>query len=563
MKLTAPPELPWYLQETFTHSTPIQQAIIERIEALEAKKTPADLSKFNRQKQAFIAAMAENRLGTAELQRLYIKAMEETRQVISRPEITDLEFDTFAALDQPEILDALAAWTYPRGSRGFEANPTCSKALMTLMALGNATHVRSARKNLVAAHGLQMVFADIEEKAAAIAGRDPKPCRTNEYTVCLDQIRALSSTGFNRELLRANIEILKQLRAMFPKAGIAELAAIDGTDVAAWVAQVGVAKTAEEEEWIRRRTPHAGARFIERDNEVSINGETGEILTSTTGSKFWRGYYLVVLVCIKTGLPLVWTLRDANSMSEITKEADSIRDLLELLFELWPDCPLRVVTGDKAWDFEEYHRFCLTRFGIHLAIIQRDDNEAKKRPVDQVDHKHVVEYTGRGEVYCRHHHDKSKYGPMTLVGFEFAPRDGLKPGEVADLSKFRVRHRCDHCAKTYSLPIRGTGKHTDWNFFTYYPHAPLHARRYAQRRALESRRNVIESVFAGLKTVCQLALRGPDRTRLTDFDTVDTLIALSFTLRNSQAIAAERIRRGEYSDSFPTGLLGARQMLAA
>lgn len=563
MKLTAPPSLPWYLQETFTHSTPIQQAVASRINALEAKKGTPELKKFTKQQRAFISAMAEKRLGTPELQRLYIKAMEETRQVISRPEITDIEFDTFAALDQPEILDAFAKWVYPRGSRGFEANPTCSKALLTLMSLGQATHVRSARKDFVAAHGLQMVFAKIEEQVAAVADRDPKPCQTNEYTVCLDQIRALCSTGFSRELLRANIEMFKDLRAMFPKAGIAELAAVDGTDVAAWVAQVGVGKTDEEEEWIRRRTPHAGARFIERDNEVSINGETGEIITTTTGSKFWRGYYLVVLLCIKTGLPLVWTLRDANAMSEATREADSIRDLLELLFELWPDCPLKVITGDKAWDFEEYHRYCLTRYGVHLAIIQRDDNKAKVRAVDQVDHKHIVEYSGRGEVYCRHHHDKAKYGPMTLAGFEFAPRDGLKPGEVADLSKFRVRHHCPHCARTYSMPIRGTGKNTDWNFFTYYPHAPLHARRYAQRRALESRRNVIESNFACLKAICQLGLRGPDRTRLVDFDTVDTLISLSFTLRNSQALVAERIRRGEYSDSFPAGLLGGRPMLAA
>ena len=62
---------------------------------------------------------------------------------------------------------------------------------------------------------------------------------------------------------------------------------------------------------------------------------------------------------------------------------------------------------------------------------------------------------------------------MSLAGFEFAPRDGLQPGEVSDLSKVRIRYRCEHRAKTYSLPIRGTGKNTDWNFFTYYPHAPL------------------------------------------------------------------------------------------
>lgn len=567
MKTKARPELPPYLQESFTRSAPIQDAIARCIEAAERGHDAPGLGKFTRLKRQFILAMAEKRLATPEVQRHYIAAMDDTRQVLRRPKITDLEFDVFAALDQPEILEAFAKWEYPRGARGFAANSSCSKALMSLMALGYDQYVSKARLKFVAASGLQRVFAAIEERAAAIADRDPQPCRQREYTVCLDQIDALSSTGFGRTLMEANIEVLKGLHNLHPDGEIGVYALIDGTDHPAWVKQVGTGDTAEEEAEIRKRTPKAGALFIPGDNETEIVDEDGNRITiSGSGGKFWRGYYLVTLICVKTGLPIVWTLRDANpevDSPQETREADAIRDLLELLYELWPDCPLKFIVGDKAWDFQEYYRFCLTQYGVHLVAIQRDDNAGLARPIDQVDHKNIVEYNGKGEVYCRHHHDKDKYGAMALVGYEFAGRDGLEPGETSDLSKFRVRYRCEHCARTYSLPMRGAGKNHDWNIFSFLPHSPLHPRRHALRRALESRRNTVESGFASLKAVCRLALQGPSRSRLTEFDTTATLIALSFTLRNAQVLAAERIRVGEYPSEFPADVLDGRPMLAA
>lgn len=565
MKLKNPPALPDYLHESFTYSKPIQDAIVARIEALKQKKTAPSIEKFGRQKQVFIRAMAGKRLGTPELQRLYIKELDELRQVCSRPKITDVEFDTYAALDQPEILEAFAQWEYPRGSRGFAANPTCTKALLTQLALGEHTHFNKVRQTFVAAPGMQQVFAAIEEKVAAIAGRDPQPCTTREYTVCIDQAKTLCSTGIGDVLLGSNIEMMKAFCDLYPDDEICVYAAIDGTKTPAWVDQVGVGDTEEEELAIRERTPMAGARYIQRDNEtVVVRDDDGQEVVLAGLGEFWRGYYLVALVCLKTGLPIIWTLRDANPMHDKPQENEALRELLERLYEVWPDCPLQFVVADKAWDWEEWHRLCLTQYGVHLVSIQRSDHRDKvTRAVDQVDHKNIVEYNGRGEVWCRHHHDKSLYEPLALVGYEFASRDGLAPGDTSDLSKFRVRYRCDHCARTYSLPQRGTGKNRDWHFFTFLPRSPLHPKRFARRRALETHRNTIESVFASLKTVSQLALAGASRTRLTDFDTVATLVALSFTLRNAQVLAAARIRAGQYPDEFPAGLLGGRKMFTA
>jgi hypothetical protein len=54
----------------------------------------------------------------------------------------------------------------------------------------------------------------------------------------------------------ANIEMLKALRAIHPTVGLR--LGIDGTAAKAWVRQVGV-RTDQEEAWLRRHAPTAGA----------------------------------------------------------------------------------------------------------------------------------------------------------------------------------------------------------------------------------------------------------------------------------------------------------------
>jgi hypothetical protein len=549
MKVLDAPHRPHHLREEFTRHSRVQDAIRLCVNAKRNGGKRPDLHQMGltRAQRTFIGVMAKKELCDPELQRIYIETIDATAQLFRRPEITDLEFDTHALLDQPELKRALATWILERKSSGPEANPACAKALMLNVALGSSSHVRTARKTFETQRELQEVFAHHEREQAAIADREPKPCTIRDYTSCLDQIRDLCATGFDRRLLEANIEILKALRHMYPKAGVCELAGIDGTDVAAWCMQVGV-RDFDEEQLIRTRTPKAGPRYIPGNNEVvATDGETVEIAGKGT---FWRGYYLVVLVDVKTGLPIVWTLRNGD-----WKEADALKELLFLLYKLWPDCPLKVVIGDKAWDFAEYAKLCAFNYGIQLVAIQKDSNRDKERILDIKEHKHVSGYRGDGTVICRTHGIE-----MTFIGVEgITNRDGLEPGEDNVEANCKARYRCDACGSVRALPMR-----LDWNIFTYHPHNAVGTagmrKRHAERRALELRRNITESTFGSLKTICQLALQGPRRTRLTDFDTVSTLIALSFTARNSLALAGERIRAGEYPTTFPANLLGGRKM---
>lgn len=560
MKVLDRPQMPIHLQESFTRNKAIRDAIEERIVALETNATPPELTGFTRWQKRFIKSMAAKRLLTPELQRTYIEAIDATRQLFKRPIVTDLEFDVFAALDQPEMLEAFGQWEYPRGSRGFEANPTCAKALMTLVALGNSPHVRSVRKNFITQSGLQEVFAHLEDKWAALAGRDAKPCKPKEYTVCLDHIDALSSTGFDMTLLKANVEIHKALRHLHPDGGGCEWATIDGTDVAAWCEQISdnSSSTTADEELDAVEDPdevtQAGARYY--GSRVSqVTGDDGNVTTVVEGhEKFWKGYYLVVLTCVKTGLPIVWTLRNAA-----LPEVDATQKLLELLYELWPDCPLKVMIGDKAWDHSDLAEMTLVKYGVHLISLQNDQQKVADRVLTIDQHKNIGGYKGDGTVVCRHHGTF-----MSFKGSEFGKRDGLKPGEASKLADFRLRFHCQDCGKSYSISPKGFGPSSDdWNILTHYPRNPLgQPKRYAERRAMETRRNSAEMTFSSLKTICHLALRGPSRTRLTNFDTIATLISLSFSVRNAQALAGERIKRQQYPSNFPAALLGGRAMYA-
>jgi hypothetical protein len=553
LKLKKRPELPLHLQESYTRDGSIQKAIAKRIEALEKNATPPDLKGFTRMKRGFIHTMAAKRLQTPDLQRMYIDTIAQTRQLFARPEVTDLEFDLFSALDQPELLEAYGKWEYPRGGRGFEANPTCAKALMTLVALGSSPHVRSVRKSFLTQHGLQQVFAHLENKWAAIAGRDPKPCKTPDYTVSLDQIAALSSTRFERTLLKANIEMFKGMIELHPGEGICELAVEDGTDFTAWCEQVG---NDHEEGFDEDGTPldirkEVGARYYGPRTEKVVGPDGKEVTVMRGHEKFWRGYYLVALTCVKTGLPIVWTLRNAA-----LDEVEATSELLDLLYELWPDCPLKTIVADKAWDESKLVETCLVNYGVHLVALQ-DERTAGQRTLTIDQHKNISGYYRDGRVVCRHHGE-----PMLFKGSEFAKRDGLMPGEPASRSEFRMRFLCEQCGKSYSISPKGFGgENGDWNVLTHFPRNPLgQPKRYAQRRAYETRRNTAEMTFASLKTICQLGLKGASRTRLTDYDTIATLIALSFTIRNAQALAGERIKKQIYPSSFPADLLGGREM---
>lgn len=461
----------------------------------------------------------------------YLSWMKKTQPVLAHPRMTDDALDLWHMLSQPEIAESFwADWEPRTGARG--ANPgIAGKALLTIAAtLGTSAHFDDNYKWLRDPR-ITDVFEWIEATSAAATGRAaPNPYKLNSYEQVMKQIRKIVD-GVPDAAVRANVEMMKAMHAFYPES--CTRAGIDGTASKAWTKQIGNV-TPEEERWIRRHAPNAGPRAYSRSNKDGV-------IMST----FWRGWYLVVLTDLATGLPLVWRLMDANM-----KEADAISFLLHDLYKLWPECPIEVIVGDNAWDDEALIRECLVDYGIQLvARKSREDRLKVEHNLSSFDSESISKFTGTGVAYCRKHDVE-----LIRAKCEFASRAGLSPGESAPDHKFRLRYKCpqeDGCGGLRHLHM---SRH--WSALSPLPHRRnvgmehLHA----YRLALLSRRNHCEAVFSALKLGKKLGLESADRTRTPFEPTVDALMSISLMMKTALVLADQRRQRGLHPDVPPPPL---------
>jgi hypothetical protein len=418
------------------------------------------------------------------------------------------------------------------GARG--ANPgIAAKALLTIQAsMGTSAHFDKNHRWLRDAR-IKRVFDWIEETAAASVGGAPNPNHLRSYEQVMRQIRKIVD-GVPEHAIEANVQMLKAMHALHPDSCVR--LGIDGTAAKAWVKQVGE-QDDEAEARIRRDSPNAGPRLIERP------GTDGKVFAT-----FWRGWYLVVLTDLATGLPLIWKLIDANR-----KEANAISWLLHDLYSLWPTCPTKVIVGDNAWDDQELIRECLVLYGIQLVARKtRQSRLHAEQNLTRFDSESISKFTGTGAAYCRKHNIQ-----LIRTKAEFAPRRGLAPGEASKEHMFRVRFICpkeDGCGGQ-----RGLHMSRHWSALAPLPHKKHvgRAKDHAYRVALYARRNHSEAVNSALKLGKKLGLESADRTRTPWEPTVDALLSLSLMLKTAFVLADQRIQHGLHPDSPPPPLADA------
>lgn len=262
-------------------------------------------------------------------------------------------------------------------------------------------------------------------------------------------------------LIAFNIAALKELKANHPDTG--RWLAVDGTNIIARCEQRASYSDYEEELLSRE----LGATFVFHNKGA--------------GGKYWRGWTLTVLTDLKTTLPVVWLLRPAHR-----PEAESLRELLDLLFHHWPELCPETLSTDKAYDNEATAVMLERDYGIHPVSPLRQN----------FGHPGPEWVATEGTPKCPAH------GLMMLeqsdAWLESKDRDaaGLAPGEPSpDWEKARHRWKCSEP----TCPLRTTTKFRDNpRLYSYLPRQGDHLR-VGLRVALQYRHNAAESVNSSLK----------------------------------------------------------------
>jgi hypothetical protein len=296
--------------------------------------------------------------------------------------------------------------------------------------------------------------------------------------------------------IHVNLDLIDEILAMRnPKTGQVmfpdafKRCAIDGTLIEADVPQY---------------PPTGDSRRARKENERKIAGPVRPMVqyvwySRNSGSapekgpysaevavKSCFGYKLVVIVCIDTGLPVIWTLLPATGDERV-----AMRELLAALYRLRPQFPMEYIVGDglysmsKAALLEPYEMY-----GIHPVF-----PVVKGRSTDNP----WVETAG---VPCCAHGLMEFHKEGEFWGATKRRKEGVKPGSPPPNGKGknpRLRWRCPVKEENApKCPEVATYLKEDPHLNTYLPHKG-NSERTALRYVLQARRNTVESLNAQLK----------------------------------------------------------------
>jgi hypothetical protein len=471
-----------------------------------------------------------------------------TRPVAVAPAVDSPTEDFVTAWSQPEAQGIWNSWGR-QIRRAYAAGYQASKGVMLATGgMRGSPHLRHGHELAKTNSQLWGLVTRLSEQAEGSMQVTPRLACYERSTVHVKNL----SDGLSVMLMEANIQIVQTIKSeFFPDAPIGRWWAVDGSDDPAWTQQRssrrknGTYDPALEAR-LTKRCPHAGFKVMSRDQNGMFDPRSKDESDGRSRSqitKRWRGYNLIILVEVLTGIPCVGLLVNGSHY-----EPDYLEGLLDRLFELWPDVPIEAVVGDKAYDVDRLHEMCETRFGVHL-VASRQPRWAKTGGIrfkktgrtGRESHKTVMSVNGVGIARCWRHgisKETNEESPRTLLfaGTEIPTRSGLTPGERVQPTKFRSRFVCrDGCGKV------SINMHAAPAALPYYPHNPYgKPRLHAMRLALLGRRNVVEAAFASVKVGYKQALRGSARTRVYDRDTQEGLTWIGFTTRALLLLASLR-----------------------
>lgn len=280
-------------------------------------------------------------------------------------------------------------------------------------------------------------------------------------------------------LVKLNLEVIQELAENHERIG--RYCLIDGTAIPSFTRQVGTLSDAEEA-IINRGT---SSTFIRHEQKGG-------------SAKKWRGYEMLTITGMKSTLPLAWVLISTQPT------AYEVRQVLNLLFDNWPGCPMKYLVGDSEFDNSEIMQMCHEEFGVIGVFDLRDQVR-----------KEIASITNFGQPNCVKCHK-----PMKLTHREkFWTIDdrvanNIPRREEISLKNARLRWECEHgCLHPETnKPLKLQTRPKDyWRVFTMLPHAG-NSKWAHLRKALMYRRNSVEAVFSALKRE-KIGLVGSGKSR--------------------------------------------------
>ena len=377
-----------------------------------------------------------------------------------------------AAVALPPFADVLRQMALTPSARGPISDLSGAAAALVLMAASSGSNTA-----LDAFDTLKSSIA-----AAWALGHPTLPASTSQ---CYRDIPTITGRGEKaghdpRILLAANAAFFSELRRLDGPCGepahprFGEVGIIDATRLRAPVPQLGP----------RKGGGHLDA--LRREGMDLVEGITYEYSGHKDTVIGWKG---AVIVDQATSLPLVWALARGQE-----NERSLLLRLLDLLFDLWPDCPMHTIVGDAFYDLAADLSLQLEEsYSLHPIFSHQGKRETAT--TGRRGRTHAV-IDGQPHCVC---------GPMKFRGrddfYDAAKRlaDGRRRGEVGPgvRKKARVRWSCPNnlCGEV-SLHLRDNPRdHTWWPRTGAGNHT-------LDRRALEIYRNSVESAFAGVKLGC-------------------------------------------------------------
>jgi hypothetical protein len=419
-----------------------------------------------------------------------------------------------------------SSWWDPTVRRADTASMEASKLVGLVTAAGRyGPHILAGHDLVAASAGLREAFT----RLTVGSGRLPEAgaLRVPGYEQTTKNLRRIAPLAIFPSMV-ACVRSVQEMARLHPGATIGRYLVVDGSLIPAWAPQRSAKRDGvldlDIEARYRARSPEAGYRVqsYKPPAEVGRRERAARV-------KAVRGYLLVVVSDMATGIPLVGVLEDASKLHE----AHAVRRLLEALFAIWPDCPAEFLVGDAGWDENAAQEYALTHYGISI-ISHRRPSHAKdggiKLEGDRF-HPQVARVTGDGQAICRAHG-----ALLPFSGAVVPTRAGLSPGKPASPAGFRSRWTCTGGCGRVSVATRYA-----WSAMPVLPLNPVgRPGLHAKRMVLLGRRNVAETVFSSLKCGYGQGTAGPYRTRVLDREQVEGFIWLSFVTRALMMLASER-----------------------